>query len=336
MDTQKMEDENRGQKSGGRAYRSGSNIMRKNILITILVISLITTLWTWWYASRTQEALRQQLASVREEDEKGLEQKVYSFAIDGRSPKGVKQWHLEGNSAEIKGEDIHLNDLKAVAYGDDATVNLTSDKGIYNKEKGEVELIGDVDVVSDAGFTLNTDRARWSQTTKEIYTDAQVHITGKGVTAKGVGGRANSDEKWAILKEQVVVTMEPETRVDCDGPLEVSYKDNTAIFYNNVSVRDKDGKMYSDKLTVNIDPETQKLSQVVAEGNVKVKRGKSYTISEKAIYTDSTKHAQLLGRPRVIIDPEQLTEMENSGGFSGMFAGEGTKASAENTGSTQP
>jgi len=210
-------------------------------------------------------------------------------------------------------DKIHLHDLKAVAYGDNATVNLTSDTGIYDKDKGEVILIGNVEVVSDNGFVLTTDKANWSQLTKEISTDSVVHINRQGMSAVGKGGMANSEEKKAVLHENVMVVMEPHTKVNCDGSLEVDYNENTAIFKKNVKVQDKDGKLFSDKLTVNFDPETQKLAQVVAEGNVKVKRGKSYTLSDKAIYTESTKSAKLLGKPRVIIDPEELSDMETFG-----------------------
>jgi len=242
-----------------------------------------------------------------------LEQKMLSFTIDGRSPKGARQWHLEGNSAEIVGQDIHLNDLVAVAYGEDTIVNLTSDKGVYRKKKGEVELVGNVEVTSDGGFTLKTEKAMWSQETKEISTDVLVNITGKGMEAVGTGGMANSDEKKARLDRDVSVSLEPDTQVDCTGPLEVDYNANIAVFRDDVEVEDKDGKLFADKLTVEFDPESRKLARVTAEGNVKVKRGKSYTISEKAVYTESTKSAQLLGKPRIIIDPEELSDFDKLG-----------------------
>lgn len=283
--------------------------MKKKVLWTVVIICAAAALWT----SRSffgGKAVPEKAASEKAGEGDGLEQKILSFTIDGRSPKGVKQWHLEGTSAEIKGEAIHLNDLVAVAYGDDATVNLTSDSGIYAKEKGEVELIGNVKVVSDSGFTLTTEKAKWSQLTKEISTDDIVHITGEGMKAVGKGGTANSDEKTATLNKDVSVEMEPDTKVDCKGSLQVDYSKNIAVFHEDVEVEDKDGRLFSDKLTVEFDPETKKLAQVTAEGNVKVWRGKSYTISEKAIYTESTKSAKLLGRPRMIIDPTELSDLD--------------------------
>jgi len=159
-----------------------------------------------------------------------LEQKVLAFTIDGRTPKGDRQWHLEGDSAEIIGDEIHLNTLKAIAYGKDMTINLSSREGVYRRDKGEVDLIGNVDVVSDDGFTLKTEKATWSQNTKEIYTDELVHIRQEGLYAVGTGGMANSEDRSAILKKDVRVEMEPDTIVLCDGSLEISSKDNIAIF----------------------------------------------------------------------------------------------------------
>lgn len=280
--------------------------MKRIIWISLLIVAIVAG-GVLWVRSSQQEKKKAEVGVQTPE----LAQEVSTFSIDGRSPKGVRQWHLDGKSAEIIGDDIHLNDLKAIAYGDDSTVNLSSKSGIYRKEKGEVELVGDVYVVSDEGFTLRTEKAQWSQNTKEISTEEVVHITSEGMKAVGTGGMANSDEKRARLDKDVTVTIEPNTIVNCDGALEVYYNDNMATFYDNVRVKDKDGNLFADRLTVEFDPESKELDRVVAEGNVKVKKGKSYTVSEMAIYTDSTKSAQLLGKPRIIIDPDEIADLEN-------------------------
>jgi len=239
-----------------------------------------------------------------------VEQQVMAFSIDGSSSSGANQWHLMGESARIQEDEIYLYKLKAKAFGEKVVVDITSDEGIYNKTNGEVELFGNVKVVSDDGTTLETERAVWSQVTKEVTTESLVRISREGMTAVGEGAAANSDEKKAILKKNVTVTMEPNTVVNCDGILEIDYNKNTAVFFDNVRVKDKEGVLFADKLTINFDPETEGVVQGVAEGNVKVKKGNSYTMSEKAVYTESTKSAELLGRPRIIIDPEELAELE--------------------------
>ena len=282
--------------------------MRK-IILSIIVFSALGLLW--WYLDSTREPVERTKNAEEAKPQAELEQKVMSFTIDGRSAKGMKQWKLEGVSADIIGEDIHLNDLKAVAFGDDVEINLTSDRGIYRKKKGEVELIGNVKVVSSDGSTLETETAVWSQTTKNITSQDMVKVSGNGMVAIGLGATANSDDKVASLLKDVKVAIEPNTKVRCDGSLTVGYDDATAIFLDNVVVKDKDGNLFADKLTVYFDKEKQQLAKVVAEGNVKVKKGNSYSVSEKAVYTETTKTAQLLGRPRIIIAPEEITELQD-------------------------
>jgi LPS export ABC transporter protein LptC len=281
----------------------------KNIL-KVAVIVLAVTGACFYFFKPTGKDVSDKKGTSSSEAGSEVEQNVTSFSISGRSPKGVRQWHLDGDSAQIIGDDIHLNNLKATAYTDEATVDLTSDSGIYRKEKGEVELVGNVHVVSGTDFALSTDSARWSQNTKEIYTEEVVHINREGMEAVGTGGMANSDEKWARLNKDVTVKIEPDTMVKSAGQLEVRYEQNIAVFRDDVMVEDKDGRLFADVLTVEFDPESQKLAQVIAEGNVKVKKGNSYTLSDKAIYSDSTKSAKLLGRPRIIIDPGELGELD--------------------------
>lgn len=244
------------------------------------------------------------------QEENDIDQKMLFFSIDGRSTKEAKQWHLEGSSAKITEEAIYLKELEATTYGEDVLIKLTSDTGIYRKIDGEVELKGNVKVTADDGTVLTTNYAKWIQKTKNIFTNTVVHIKRENMTAIGRGGRADSRAKEAVLEKDVVVTID-NTKVVCDGPLVVKYNDNKAIFYNNVRIKDKDGILFADMLTVSFDRELQKASEIMAEGNVKIKRGNSYTISEKAIYTDGTKSAKLLGNPKIIIDPEEISRLEN-------------------------
>lgn len=292
--------------------------MDRKFISLVLIIATATGGGLWLFKKSDINMFKEETVAKNRKGQQ-IEQKMLTFTIDGRSTKGVKQWHLEGKSAEILGDEIHLNDLKAAAFGD-VTVHLTSDKGVYRKDKGIVELIGNVVVKGDDGTVLRTQSASWSQTTKDIYTDDEIKIERPGMTARGKGGSANSDERRARLKKNIIVAMDPHTTVTCDGPLEVTYEDNQAIFYKNVEVVDKDGKMFADKLTVNFDRDSKKLAEVIAEGHVKVKRGKSYTLSEKAIYTDGTKSAQLLGRPQVIIDPTEIDDL-NTLNSKGIGAG---------------
>ena len=287
--------------------------MNKKIIISaVIALSVVSVS----YMVRNEANDSKKGAVVLKKDSgqgKELEQKILAFSIDGRSPKGAKQWHLEGDSAEIIEEAIHLQKLRGVAYAEEDTIRLIADAGIYRKDPGEVELIGNVEVLSDGGIALTTERAKWSQETEEISSDQEVTIVKDNMSATGMGGMANSDEGKAVLYKDVRVKIEPSTKVRCDGSLDVDYGNNVAVFHDNVFVEDHEGKLFADTLTVEFDPGTKRLNQVIAEGNVKVKKGDSYTVSEKAIYSESTKSAKLLGRPRLILDPEQLSKLDNMG-----------------------
>ncbi len=51
------------------------------------------------------------------------------------------------------------------------------------------------------------------------------------------------------------------------------------------------------------------MKQVIAEGNVRIVRGKDTSYSEKAIYDVANKKLTLKGSPRLIIFPEEGQEL---------------------------
>ncbi|MFH1847529.1 MAG: LPS export ABC transporter periplasmic protein LptC [Candidatus Omnitrophota bacterium] len=291
--------------------------MFKKIFHTTIMVSMIavpTYFFMQGYSGK--EAVDKTVVLTEDEElenENTLEQKLMSFTIEGGSPKGARQWHLEAVSADIVGEQIHLETLKVISYSENSTSTLTSDKGIYHRDKGEIELIGNVKAVSEDGAILTTDYAKWKHSTKDIDTDSFVQINHRSMTAVGEGARANSEKRTAVLKKDVEVMIEPNTKIECDGSLNVNYEENTAVFHENVRIDDNEGELFADKLTAYFDPEKKCLDRAVAEGNVKIQKGESFSISEKAVYTGSTKSAKLLGRPRIILDPQQLSEMDGVG-----------------------
>lgn len=284
------------------------------------------------FNNKTPEAGKRSSSDGKKDQDDNMKQKVLTFTIDGKTPKGVKQWHLEGTTAEMIGDEINLENLDAIAYGDGFTATLKSDSGIYRRAKSEVELLGNVNVVAEDGTVLKTDKAKWSQETKDITTDSVVHIVRQNMKATGTGAMANSFSKKATLKKDVTVRLEPATTIKSDGSLAVNFNENRAVFSDNVRVHDKDGDLTSDLLTVYFDPETKKIAEVVAEGNVKLTRGHSYTLCEKATYTDGTASVKFVGKPRVVIAPEELSGtgfLSGEGGLSQMMGKDrGTENSA--------
>jgi lipopolysaccharide transport protein LptA len=210
-----------------------------------------------------------------------IQQKILSFNLEGLSDKGAKKWEVKGESAEVVSEnEVKLDNIVAKAYGEEAEATITADKGIYDKTKNNVKLEENVKATIE-----NT------QAFAKDYSGFASGLTGSAEKEKAV-----SDSK----KTKTVIT--------CDAEAVFDYENNLAYFNKNVKVAGDDGNIDADKITVNLDPGTKKISQIVAEGNVKITRGENTTYSEKATYYDADKKVVLTGKPKLVIYQEGKLE----------------------------
>ncbi len=284
--------------------------------IYLVIFSVFVLSFSLWYFLRDEAPTDNAHFSERVSEDDHMRQEISEFSIFGRNPRDEGSWQLEGSHAVIFENKVHLQGLSAELIGEEGTVYLFSNEGFFCRLKNEVELIGDVVVRTHDDTTLKTDKAKWSQKEQKIFTDSRVRIERADLSATGLGAEADVKNRIAQLKREVVVMMEPGTRISCSGPLKVLGEEDRAELYNNVIVDDEEGRLIADMLTVYFDRDTQKLAKAVAVGNVKVKRGNSYTLSEKAVYTESTRSAKLKGGARIIIDPEQVEEFDEMESFS--------------------
>ena len=204
------------------------------------------------------------------EDLISLNQEVYSFRVEGFNKAKKVEWGLEGESANIVDDKVNIKKLKAVYYGQDVTFNLTADKAIYNKTTQDIELEENIIGTASDGGTLMTDYAKWNSKTQDITTDSYVTVTRENIICKGRGLLTKPELKWVSFKEEIDVDFGEAKKITCDGPFEIDHKKSIATFNKNVKVVDKESVMYTDKLTVYLDPETNAVEHVVTEGNVKV------------------------------------------------------------------
>ncbi|MCM8831108.1 MAG: LPS export ABC transporter periplasmic protein LptC [Candidatus Omnitrophica bacterium] len=95
------------------------------------------------------------------------------------------------------------------------------------------------------------------------------------------------------------------TTITCDGPLEMEYENGKAVFYNNVVVENRQGKLFCDKATVFFDKDEKKIIKIIAEGNVKIIQEQNVTVAQKATYLVEQKLLIFEGRPNVIYFPKE-------------------------------
>jgi lipopolysaccharide export system protein LptA len=203
-----------------------------------------------------------------------VQHKVLSFNLEGFTEKGAKNWEVTGRSAESVSEtELKLNDIVAKSYGTDSKATITADEGIYDKTKNNVTLEKNV---------------------KATIENAQ--MLAAGPPAADAAGPAPQGEDAGKKKRETVIT--------CDGDVQFDYEKNLVVFNKNVKVVNPDVTIDADMITVNLEPETKKVRDIVAEGNVRIARGDNITYSEKATYIEADKKVILSGKPKIVMYQE--------------------------------
>jgi len=176
----------------------------------------------------------------------GVGHKVLSFNLEGMTEKGEKKWEVIGRTAKSVSEnEVMLGDIVAKTYGDEDAV-ITADNGIYDKSKNNVRLRDNVvATIESAGSTLK----------EQLGFSPVPEDTAKSGAAKGAASNPKEKKKMVIT---------------CDGEVEFDYVKNLAYFNDNVKVKSSDGNIDADKITVNLNPGTKKINDIVAEGKVKI------------------------------------------------------------------
>ena len=206
-----------------------------------------------------------------------VQHKVLSFNLEGFTDKGAKKWDVKGQCAEaISATEVRLDNIVAKAYGDEGEATITADKGIYDKSKNNVRLEQNVKATIQNTEGVNA---------------GFMDFGGKG---------ADGDKKATPPKEK----KKKNTEITCDGDVQFDYESNVAYFSKNVVVVTEDGTIIADKITANLDPDSKKLTTIIAEGNVKIFKDNNTIYSERATYIEAEKKIILSGRPKIIIASE--------------------------------
>ena len=250
-------------------------------------------------------------------------QQINDFSLSGFGDKGKKAWDLSGKSADILNEVVKLKEVVGNHYADNDNINLTADKGDFNKKSGLVHLEDNVIITTSSGAKLTTDSLDWDRKKQIVTTLDRVNIQKQDMNLSGVGAFGATALKQMELEKDVRLDIQPldkqkgkkeKIMITCDGPLEVDYEKNIAVFNNNVKVEKPDLTIYSDKMLVYFTPKQEEakgaqeslamassIKKIIAQGNVRILRGENTTYSQEAIYNAESKKITLTGRPQIII-----------------------------------
>lgn len=255
------------------------------------------------------------------------DQQISEFSLVGYSERGEKTWDLAGKTADIFEHTVKLKDIAGNLYGEE-DVNLTADKGDFDKKEGRVHLQENVIITTSSGAKLTTESLDWDRKNRLVTTQEAVNIVKENMITTALGAKGQPDLNRVTLEKEVRVDINPvdeknketaavnKTVITCDGPLEIDYANNIAVFKNNVLVDTQDNLIYSDIMEVYFVTSGQdknnedaagsmfigaQIEKIIAKGNVKIVRGENVSYSEEAFYNASDKKIILTGRPRLVI-----------------------------------
>lgn len=251
-------------------------IVKRCLLLGLIIMSVAMT-----GCGRKEPPQVEDAQEVREDkgekdtvaSKNGVDHRILSFNLEGMTEKGEKKWEVIGRTARsISENEIRLGNIVARTYGDQEAI-ITADQGVYDKAKNNVRLEQNVKATIENAGSIVKDQIGFP-----------------------IGASDGSERDPSKKKKKIIIT--------CDGEVEFDYTKNLAYFKDNVKVKSEDGDIDADKITVNLDPTTRKINDIVAEGHVKITQKESVAYSDSAKYKESDKTVSLKGNPKIVITQE--------------------------------
>ncbi len=129
--------------------------------------------------------------------------------------KGLKAWELKAKWAKMYREagKTFFEDIHVVVFVEDREpVHITALRAEMDNESRDLTIEGNVEVVSEEGYSLRTERLRWFSDKREIVTEAPVMAAGKDIQISGRGLRAHIDNQLLWLDNRVTAQLIPRSR----------------------------------------------------------------------------------------------------------------------------
>jgi LPS export ABC transporter protein LptC/lipopolysaccharide transport protein LptA len=243
------------------------------------------------------------------------EQKFQGFNLQGYDEKGEKAWNVNGDTADIVGEEILLTNVDAHSFGEQK-VNLTAREGVVNQNSGKIHLEKDVVITSEDGKQLTTDTLDWNRNEDLVTTEDDIMLTDERMMATGTGMRARPGLKTARIHEDVTVRLDIEPKqmearktvtITSDGPMEIDQLRSLATFEDHVVAVQEDQTLKADRMEIYFDSTMNTVDQMICTGHVSIQQGENRSYAQRAVYSAKDQKLTLTGRPKLIL----LTEGGN-------------------------
>ncbi|HUH66083.1 MAG TPA: LPS export ABC transporter periplasmic protein LptC [Syntrophales bacterium] len=176
-------------------------LKRSYVVAAIVIAAIVLSGAVVLYVERARSAKNQLLNIVS--DKVDLEVRDVNYTDVGAS--GMK-WEIKADSAKyLKNENLIVFDKIKVklVMPDGRTLFLTGDKGKSNTETRDMEVSGNVEILSDKGDKLTTDVLKYSGAEQRMYTHSAVKLENSRMQVNGVGMSFSLEEKTVALLSKV-------------------------------------------------------------------------------------------------------------------------------------
>ena len=239
------------------------------------------------------------------------------FTLTGYQVDGTKRWQLDGEGAIVDGNIVTIQKPNAVGYDPTHTAHLTASLATVNQTNRHIRMEHDVTIHTSDGLWLTSPVLHWIPDQDEVATDQSVRIETDHMLLRGRGADGLTQLKRATLLRDIEMVLNPSEHqgeaatgpahvtITCDGPLSFDYEHNVATFERNVHIEDPSGDLYSDRLVAYFNQATRTIRYAEAIGRVRIHQHQNTALSEKAVYEPAIGKITLVGKPSLLIYPEQ-------------------------------
>ena len=243
-------------------------------------------------------------------------QAMSGFTLTGYQEDGSKKWILDGLDAAVDGNIATIRQPNGVGFDVGRKAYLTASVAQVDQVSRHVRLENEVTIHTTDGLWFTTDILHWIPDKNEMATDQAVRIETDHMLLRGRGLTGQAELKVAVIPTDIEMVLNPsdhelaagqgqQVTITCDGPLSFDYAKGIAVFEHNVHVKDPNGDLYSDKLVAYLDQTSHTIRYAEAFGRVRIHQNQNTALSEKAIYEPAIGKITLVGRPSLLVYPEQ-------------------------------
>ncbi len=178
-----------------------------------------------------------------------------------------------------EGEAMHLKGVNAkslyIANGEEGTVTIRSDEGVYNESQERFAFKGHVKITTEDGFDIETDSLNYRGEHGIAKTDAPTRYKRGNVSGSSKGVEYAAESGRILMPAEVSFRIEnehgkPPALVRSEHA--VAFRKRGMLrFHGDVAVDQGRDQLRSDELALSFDPQSQILRRATAQGGVSLK-----------------------------------------------------------------